>query len=57
MNKHFLKKNGNGGTRDVHLKWGGHQTFIKNGGVYTSAAENGGDPPSGCFLHLPLQLI
>ena len=44
-----------GGTPDDHQKWG----------VYTSAAENGGDPcaaegrakkgtPSGCFLHLPL---
>ena len=44
---------------------GGHEMIIPNGGVYPSAAENGGGtharpkvaqkraPPSACFWHLP----
>ena len=48
---------------------GGHQTIIKNGGVYTSAAENGGGtharpkaarkrvpPPQGVFCTFPKRL-
>ena len=30
------------GTGEVHLEWGGQEMIIPNGGVYPSAAENGG---------------
>ena len=45
------------------------EMIIPNGGVYASAAENGGDscvaegrakkgtPPSACFWHLPLFIV
>ena len=32
-----------GGTGEFHLEWGGHKMIIPNGGVYPSAAENGGN--------------
>ena len=49
-NTHTLfEKNifGNGGDMRCSSEMGGHQTIIKNGGVYTSAAENGGGPMRG----------
>ena len=39
-----------GATREVHLEWGGHKMIIPNGGVYPSAAENGGGLMRGLFL-------
>ena len=56
---HFFKKM-------LFAKWGGHEKFVWNGGVWRFGPENGGGtelrpkaarfrvpPPSACFWHLP----